>query len=80
MSSKIPQPAPEIDSFLSSLSGSLPAVHELAEQAGIELPQVPGRLNDHGKTAHVESKPARELKMVPVITTGDELAGDGEKT
>ena len=55
-------------------------MHELAEQAGIELPQVPGRLNDHGKTAHVESKPARELKMVPVITTGDELAGDGEKT
>ncbi len=29
--------------FLSSLIGSLPAVHELAEQAGIELPQVLGR-------------------------------------
>jgi flotillin len=31
-------------SFLSSLIGSLPAVHELAEQAGIELPSVLGRV------------------------------------
>ncbi len=66
--------------FLSSLIGSLPAVHELAEQAGIELPRVLGRLSDHNKTAHVESKPDREPNMVPVITTGDELADDGEKT
>jgi len=59
--------------FLSSLIGSLPAVHELAEQAGIELPQVLGRLNDQGKTAYVESKPAKAPKKVPVIMTGDEL-------
>ena len=58
---------------------TIPAVHELAEQAGIELPQVLGRLNDQGKTAYVESKPAREPKMVPVITTGDELVDDGER-
>jgi flotillin len=30
--------------FLSSLIGSLPAVHELAKQAGVELPAVLGRL------------------------------------
>jgi flotillin len=32
--------------FLSSLIGSLPAMHDLAEQAGIELPQVLGRVAD----------------------------------
>ncbi|MBL1217728.1 MAG: flotillin family protein [Planctomycetes bacterium] len=32
--------------FLSSLIGSLPAMHELANQAGIELPSVLGRLSD----------------------------------
>lgn len=33
--------------FLSSLIGSLPAVHELARQAGIELPSVFGKIADH---------------------------------
>ncbi len=28
--------------------GALPAVHELAEQAGIDLPPALGRLHDHG--------------------------------
>jgi len=37
--------------FLSGLIGSLPAVHDLAEQAGIELPQVLGQ---------VKSKPTAE--------------------
>jgi flotillin len=32
--------------FLSSLIGSLPAMHELANQAGIELPEVLGRLRE----------------------------------
>jgi flotillin len=32
--------------FLSSLIGSLPPMHELAQQAGIELPNVLGRLKD----------------------------------
>jgi flotillin len=32
--------------FLSSLIGSLPAMHELAEQAGIELPAVLGKVRD----------------------------------
>ena len=44
--------------FLSSLIGSLPAIHELAEQAGIELPAVLGRVADRGgETALVEAKP-----------------------
>lgn len=34
--------------FLSGLIGSLPAVHELAEQAGIELPAALGRLSNGG--------------------------------
>ena len=37
--------------FLSSLIGSLPAMHELAEQAGIELPAVLGRV-DRTNNAH----------------------------
>ncbi len=32
--------------FLSSLIGSLPAMHELAQQAGVELPAVLGRIRD----------------------------------
>jgi flotillin len=55
--------------FLSSLIGSLPAVHELAQQAGIELPQVFGKLSDRdGRTAVV----AADLKpdaRVPIVTT-----------
>ncbi|MFT7462096.1 MAG: flotillin [Pseudohongiellaceae bacterium] len=35
--------------FLSSLMGSLPAMHELASQAGIELPSVLGRLGSEKK-------------------------------
>jgi len=39
--------------FLASLIGSLPAVHELARQAGIELPQVLGKVR--------EEAPSQEL-------------------
>ena len=55
--------------FLSSLIGSLPAVHELAQQAGIELPQVFGKLDERdGRTvmAAVESKPGARA---PIVTT-----------
>ena len=38
--------------FLSGLIGSLPAMHELAEQAGIELPGVLGKVRD---TVHADS-------------------------
>lgn len=39
--------------FLSGLIGALPAVHELAEQAGIELPAALGRLGKAGGPARV---------------------------
>ncbi|MFQ5705248.1 MAG: flotillin family protein [Gemmatimonadales bacterium] len=46
--------------FLSSLIGSLPAVHELAQQAGIELPSVLGKLGSsaaaNGQPVMVEEK------------------------
>ena len=38
--------------FLASLIGSLPAMHELANQAGIELPTVLGRVNNDGNAPH----------------------------
>ena len=50
-------------------------MHELAEQAGIELPEVLGRLNAR-KDAYVESKPKRNP---PVISTGDDLKRDKKK-
>ncbi len=34
--------------FLSGLIGALPAMHDLAEQAGVELPAVLGRIADNG--------------------------------
>lgn len=38
--------------FLSGLIGSLPAVHELANQAGVELPGALGRLRDSDHSPH----------------------------
>ena len=48
--------------FLSSLIGSLPALHELADQAGIQLPEVLGRVAGEGKStvAAEDSPPAAE--------------------
>jgi len=46
--------------FLSSLIGSLPAVHELAHQAGIELPAVLGRVKEEAPVAEVT--PAKRPK------------------
>ncbi len=47
--------------FLSSLIGSLPAMHELAKQAGIELPSVLGKLDEDGvsKVRRAEVKPVK---------------------
>ena len=47
--------------FLSSLIGSLPAIHELAEQAGIELPAVLGKISRNS----ARSEPT-ETKVVEV--------------
>ena len=44
-------------SFLSSLIGSLPAMHELAEQAGIELPEVLGRVRKQDESAQLQTTP-----------------------
>ena len=43
--------------FLSGLIGSLPPVHELADQAGVELPGFLGKIAGEGKSP---SAPARE--------------------
>jgi flotillin len=66
--------------FLSSLIGSLPAMHDLAEQAGIELPQVLGRLRDGAVTDGHTAEPKPDKKKMPVIATGDELKRDAKKT
>jgi flotillin len=58
--------------FLSSLIGSLPAMHDLAEQAGIELPQVLGRLQDGAVKGGRSTEPKPDAK-VPVISAGSEL-------
>ncbi|MCP4937904.1 MAG: flotillin family protein, partial [Phycisphaeraceae bacterium] len=48
--------------FLSGLIGSLPPMHELAEQAGIELPGVLGRVGSAGTA--VEAKPTVESEEI----------------
>jgi flotillin len=65
--------------FLSSLIGSLPAMHDLAEQAGIELPQVLGRLQDGAVKDGRSTEPKTDAKM-PVISAGDDLKRDAKTT
>ncbi|MHC4979707.1 MAG: flotillin family protein [Planctomycetota bacterium] len=65
--------------FLSSLIGSLPAMHDLAEQAGIELPQVLGRLRDGAVKDGRSTEPKPDKKM-PVISTGEDLKRDAQTT
>ncbi|MCA9297163.1 MAG: hypothetical protein KC983_11615, partial [Phycisphaerales bacterium] len=49
--------------FLSGLIGSLPAMHELAEQAGIKLPSVLGTVEqDAGERVAVRSHDADEVE------------------
>ena len=48
--------------FLSGLIGSLPPMHELAEQAGIELPGVLGKVGTTGVA--VEAKPTVESEEI----------------
>lgn len=70
-------PSGSTANFLSSLIGSLPAMHELAHQAGIELPTVLGKVSDRETT--VEQKPravARNEKGgKPAATNDDGNAG-----
>jgi flotillin len=55
--------------FLSGLIGSLPAMHELAAQAGIELPTMLGRVADDGATA-VAKAPGAGAASRPRPETG----------
>ncbi len=48
--------------FLRSLIGSLPPMHELAKQAGIDLPQVLGKVSADGQAPH----PAASDRLSPV--------------
>jgi flotillin len=55
--------------FLSSLIGSLPAMHELAEQAGIELPAVLGTISKNETSVKkAATRPVRSEKDVVVST------------
>ena len=54
--------------FLSSLIGSLPAMHELAEQAGVELPAVLGRVRDEIPKS-MAKKPNGGRRAKPPATT-----------
>ena len=47
--------------FLSGLMGSLPAMHELAQQAGIELPGVLGKVPDVGADGGLREQTRRAL-------------------
>lgn len=46
--------------FLSGLIGSLPPVHELAKQAGIDLPEVLGSLNKKAAAKEAPDAPRSE--------------------
>ncbi|RNC82978.1 MAG: flotillin family protein [Phycisphaera sp.] len=48
--------------FLSGLIGSLPPVHELAQQAGVELPGYLGKVAEAESPAPIEQKPAKPSK------------------
>ncbi|GAB5497240.1 MAG: flotillin family protein [Phycisphaerales bacterium] len=48
--------------FLSGLIGSLPPVHELAQQAGVELPGYLGKVAEAESPAPIEQKPAQPSK------------------
>ncbi|HYE02925.1 MAG TPA: SPFH domain-containing protein [Phycisphaerales bacterium] len=51
--------------FLSGLVGALPRLHELARQAGIELPVALGTLRDHEHAPAVTVTPAPAVNGVP---------------
>jgi hypothetical protein len=54
-------------------------MHDLAGQAGIELPQVLGRLQDGAVKDGRSTEPKTDAKM-PVISTGDDLKRDAKTT
>jgi flotillin len=65
--------------FLSSLIGSLPAMHELAQQAGIELPDVLGRVQK-GDAVHTEVKSRSDAAARTASPARTTPAPDGAST
>jgi flotillin len=57
--------------FLAGMVGSLPRLHELAKQAGIELPPLLGRLSD---------QPSGDGLRHPIAADGAATRSDGRKT
>ena len=60
--------------FLSGLIGSLPPMHELAEQAGIELPGVLGQVREPNRPAAAVTEAKPEIES-SVTTTGNQQPG-----
>ena len=56
--------------FLKSLIGSLPPMHELAEQAGIELPGILGTVTDSGPKGQGADPKAAKPKPKPKTEGG----------
>ena len=53
--------------FMRDLIKSLPAMHDLANQAGIELPSVLGKVDNGIEDIKVAASPAKEKPQTPVI-------------
>ena len=60
--------------FLSGLIGSLPPMHELAEQAGIELPGVLGQVREPNRPAAAVTEAKPEIES-SATTTGNQQPG-----
>ena len=60
--------------FLSGLIGSLPPMHELAEQAGIELPGVLGQVREPNRPAAAVTEAKPEIES-SAATTGNQQPG-----
>ena len=56
--------------FLRGLIGSLPPIHELAQQAGINLPEVLGEVNSSAKQGQAKSEAAKRLAEAKANTSG----------
>jgi flotillin len=67
--------------FLAGLIGALPPVHELAQQAGIELPSALGRLGNqasNGEGRPVQAKAMAEPEAVATPRLEEEPPGQAE--
>lgn len=60
--------------FLRGLIGSLPPMHELAQQAGINLPEVLGEVKSSSKDGQAKSEAAKRLNEAKAKAPGDEKA------